>query len=72
LNRWATAFSTSSSNATLPTAIQVCRENLGLSPGVTGFVHPIGATMNMSGTALYEGCVVLFIAQIYGVDLPLI
>ena len=64
-----TAFSTSSSNATLPTSMQVCRENLGLSPGVTGFVLPLGATMNMSGTALYEGCVVLFIAQVYGVDL---
>jgi DAACS family dicarboxylate/amino acid:cation (Na+ or H+) symporter len=68
----ATAFSTSSSNATLPTTMQICRENLGLSPGVVGFVIPLGATMNMSGTALYEGCVVLFIAQIYGVDLPLV
>lgn len=67
----ATAFSTSSSNATLPTSMQVCRENLRLSPGVTGFVLPLGATMNMSGTALYEGCVVLFIAQIYGIDLLL-
>jgi len=66
-----TAFSTSSSNATLPTSMQVSREQLGLSPGVVGFVLPLGATMNMSGTALYEGCVVLFIAQIYGVDLPL-
>ena len=68
----ATAFSTSSSNATLPTTMQICRENLGLSPGVVGFVIPLGATMNMSGTALYEGCVVLFVAQIYGVDLPLV
>lgn len=67
-----TAFSTSSSNATLPTTMQVCRENLGISPSVTGFVIPLGATMNMSGTALYEGCVVLFIAQVYGVDLSLI
>jgi Na+/H+-dicarboxylate symporter len=66
-----TAFSTSSSNATLPTSLQVCRENLGLSPSTSGFVLPLGATMNMSGTALYEGCVVLFIAQIYGVDLSL-
>jgi len=66
-----TAFSTSSSNATLPTSMQVAREQLGLSPSVVGFVLPLGATMNMSGTALYEGCVVLFIAQIYGVDLPL-
>ncbi len=63
------AFSTSSSNATLPASLQVCRENLGVSPGVAGFVIPLGATMNMSGTALYEGCVVLFIAQVYGVPL---
>ncbi len=66
-----TAFSTSSSNATLPTTMQVCRENLGISPSVTGFVIPLGATMNMSGTALYEGCVVLFIAQVYGIDLSM-
>jgi Na+/H+-dicarboxylate symporter len=66
-----TAFSTSSSNATLPTTMQVCREELKVSPSVTGFVIPLGATMNMSGTALYEGCVVLFIAQVYGVDLSL-
>ena len=66
-----TAFSTSSSNATLPTSIQVSREALGVSPSTTGFVLPLGATMNMSGTALYEGCVVLFIAQVYGVHLGL-
>lgn len=66
-----TAFSTSSSNATLPTSLQVCREELKLSPSVASFVLPLGATMNMSGTALYEGCVVLFIAQIYGVDLTI-
>jgi DAACS family dicarboxylate/amino acid:cation (Na+ or H+) symporter len=66
-----TAFSTSSSNATLPTSIQVSRENLGVSASTAGFVLPLGATMNMSGTALYEGCVVLFIAQVYGVDLSL-
>jgi DAACS family dicarboxylate/amino acid:cation (Na+ or H+) symporter len=65
------AFSTSSSNATLPASLQVCRENLGVSPSVAGFVIPLGATMNMSGTALYEGCVVLFIAQVYGVPLGL-
>jgi Na+/H+-dicarboxylate symporter len=64
-----TAFSTSSSNATLPTTIQVSREVLGISPSTAGFVLPLGATMNMSGTALYEGCVVLFIAQVYGVPL---
>lgn len=64
-----TAFSTSSSNATLPTSIQVARETLQVSPPIAGFVLPLGATMNMSGTALYEGCVVLFIAQVYGIDL---
>ncbi|MBP8258622.1 MAG: dicarboxylate/amino acid:cation symporter [Verrucomicrobia bacterium] len=66
-----TAFSTSSSNATLPTSIQVARENLGISAPTAGFVLPLGATMNMSGTALYEGCVVLFIAQVYGLPLSL-
>jgi DAACS family dicarboxylate/amino acid:cation (Na+ or H+) symporter len=66
-----TAFSTSSSNATLPTSIQVSREQLGVSASTAGFVLPLGATMNMSGTALYEGCVVLFIAQVYGVPLSL-
>ncbi|MBI4663011.1 MAG: dicarboxylate/amino acid:cation symporter [Verrucomicrobia bacterium] len=66
-----TGFSTSSSNATLPTSLQVTREVLGVSPSTAGFVLPLGATMNMSGTALYEGCVVLFIAQVYGVDLTL-
>jgi len=66
-----TAFSTSSSAATLPTSIQVSRESLGISPSTAGFVLPLGATMNMSGTALYEGCVVLFVAQVYGVPLAL-
>ena len=64
-----TAFSTSSSSATLPTSIQVSQEVLKVSPSTAGFVLPLGATMNMSGTALYEGCVVLFVAQVYGVDL---
>ncbi len=66
-----TAFSTSSSNATLPTSLQVSREELGISASTAGFVLPLGATMNMSGTALYEGCVVLFVAQVYGIDLSL-
>jgi DAACS family dicarboxylate/amino acid:cation (Na+ or H+) symporter len=66
-----TAFSTSSSNATLPAALQLTRERLGVTPSVAGFVLPLGATMNMSGTALYEGCVVLFVAQVYGVGLGL-
>jgi len=66
-----TAFSTSSSAATLPTSIQVSRETLGISASTAGFVLPLGATMNMSGTALYEGCVVLFVAQVYGIPLSL-
>ncbi len=66
-----TAFSTSSSNATLPTTIKVSQEDLHLSPNVTGFVLPLGATVNMNGTALYEGLTVLFIGQIFGVDLSL-
>ncbi|MFO0451284.1 MAG: dicarboxylate/amino acid:cation symporter, partial [Pseudomonadota bacterium] len=64
-----TAFSTCSSSATLPTALKVTRERLGVSPSTTGFVLPLGATMNMSGTALYEGAVVLFVAEIFGVQL---
>jgi DAACS family dicarboxylate/amino acid:cation (Na+ or H+) symporter len=66
-----TAFSTSSSSATLPAALAVARERLGISPATSGFVLPLGATMNMSGTALYEGCVVLFVAQVFGIHLDL-
>ena len=66
-----TAFSTSSSSATLPAALAVARERLGISPSTAGFVLPLGTTMNMSGTALFEGCVVLFVAQVFGVHLDL-
>ncbi len=66
-----TAFSTSSSNATLPTSIKAAQDDLNVSPSTAGFVLPLGATMNMSGTALFEGCVVLFVAQVFGVDLSL-
>jgi dicarboxylate/amino acid:cation (Na+ or H+) symporter, DAACS family len=66
-----TAFSTSSSNATLPTTLQACEEGLGVSPAITGFVVPLGATMNMNGTALFEGVTVLFLAQVFGVHLSL-
>lgn len=66
-----TAFSTSSSNATLPTSLKAAHEQLGLSQSTAGFVLPLGATMNMSGTALFEGCVVLFVAQVFGIDLSL-
>jgi DAACS family dicarboxylate/amino acid:cation (Na+ or H+) symporter len=66
-----TAFSTSSSNATLPAALENATEKLHLSPSTAGFVLPLGTTMNMSGTALYEGCVVLFVAQVFGIDLSM-
>jgi DAACS family dicarboxylate/amino acid:cation (Na+ or H+) symporter len=64
-----TAFSTSSSAATLPTALAVAREELDVRAPVAGFVLPLGTTMNMSGTALFEGCVVLFVAQVFGIEL---
>jgi dicarboxylate/amino acid:cation (Na+ or H+) symporter, DAACS family len=67
----ATALSTSSSSATLPTSIRVAQESLGIRPQIAGFVLPLGATMNMNGTALFEGAVVLFVAQVFGLELAL-
>jgi DAACS family dicarboxylate/amino acid:cation (Na+ or H+) symporter len=64
-----TAFSTSSSSATLPTTMRVTEEQLGVPREVCGFVLPLGATMNMNGTALFEGVTVLFLAQVFGVHL---
>jgi DAACS family dicarboxylate/amino acid:cation (Na+ or H+) symporter len=66
-----TAFSTSSSNATLPTALRVSEENLGVPRDINSFVLTVGATANQNGTALYEGVTVLFLAQLAGVDLSL-
>ncbi|MGH7529417.1 MAG: dicarboxylate/amino acid:cation symporter [Gemmatimonadales bacterium] len=66
-----TGFSTSSSNATLPTNIAVAEKELKIPPKIAGFVLPLGATMNMNGTALYEGVTVLFLAQVFAVDLSL-
>ena len=66
-----TAFSTSSSNATLPTALRVTEENLGVPREINTFVLTLGATANQNGTALYEGVTVLFLAQLAGVDLTL-
>jgi DAACS family dicarboxylate/amino acid:cation (Na+ or H+) symporter len=66
-----TAFSTASSNATLPTALRVAEENLRLPSSISRFVLTIGSTMNQNGTALFEGVTVLFLAQFYGVDLSL-
>ena len=66
-----TAFSTSSSNATLPTALRVSEENLGVPREINSFVLTVGATMNQNGTALFEGVTVLFLAQLAGVELTL-
>jgi DAACS family dicarboxylate/amino acid:cation (Na+ or H+) symporter len=66
-----TAFSTSSSNATLPTALRESREKLGVPPEINSFVLTIGATANQNGTALYEGVTIIFLAQLAGVDLSL-
>jgi DAACS family dicarboxylate/amino acid:cation (Na+ or H+) symporter len=66
-----TAFSTASSNATLPTALKVAEENLRLPASVSRFVLTVGSTMNQNGTALFEGVTVLFLAQFYGVHLTL-
>ncbi len=66
-----TAFSTSSSNATIPTNMEVAQRNFGVPKQIAGFVIPLGATMNMNGTALFEGMTVLFLAQVFGLDLSL-
>ena len=64
-----TAFSTTSSAGTLPVTIRAVRENLGVSEKISSFVLPLGATINMDGTALYQGVCALFLAQVYGIDL---
>ena len=66
-----TAFSTSSSNATLPTALRISEKNLGVPREINSFVLTVGATANQNGTALYEGVTVLFLAQLAGVHLTL-
>ena len=65
------AFSTSSSAATLPVNMECCQDNLGVSKSITSFVLPLGATINMDGTALYQGVAAVFIAQVFGMDLNL-
>ncbi len=65
------AFSTASSNATLPTALRVAEHRLGLPPRISRFVLTVGATANQNGTALFEGVTVLFLAQFFGVELTL-
>ena len=70
-NPAAVAFTTSSSSGTLPATIKASREEMGVSEGVSGFVLPLGATINMDGTALYQGVCALFIAQAFGIDLSM-
>jgi len=66
-----TAFSTSSSNATLPTALATAEQNLGIPQQIAGFVLPLGSTMCMNGTALFEGMTVIFLCQVFGISLGL-
>jgi Na+/H+-dicarboxylate symporter len=65
------AFSTSSSNATLPISMEVAQERLKVSKPISSFVQPLGATINMDGTAIMQGVATIFIAQVYGIDLTL-
>ncbi|MEA2030805.1 MAG: dicarboxylate/amino acid:cation symporter [candidate division Zixibacteria bacterium] len=67
----ATAFTTASSTATLPVTISAAEEKNHIDHRASSFVLPLGATINMDGTALYEAVAALFIAQIYGIDLPI-
>lgn len=63
------AFSTSSSAATLPVSMRTAEDNLGVSTSVSSFVLPLGATMNMDGTALFEAVAAIFLAYLYGIEL---
>ncbi|KAA0549884.1 dicarboxylate/amino acid:cation symporter [Bacillus sp. BGMRC 2118] len=65
------AFSTSSSSATLPVSMETAQNNLGVPKSVSSFVQPLGATINMDGTAIMQGVATVFIAQVYGVDLTM-
>ncbi len=65
------AFTTSSSAATLPVNMEATEKNLGVPKQVTSFVLPLGATINMDGTSLYQAVAAVFIAQVYGFDLTL-
>lgn len=68
---WAFAFSTASSGATLPITMRTVERRLGVDNSVAGFTVPLGATINMDGTAIMQGVATVFIAQVYGVDLSL-
>lgn len=63
------AFSTSSSSATIPMTLEYCEKKLGIDPKITSFSIPLGATVNMDGTSLRHGLIVMFVAQAYGIDL---
>jgi Na+/H+-dicarboxylate symporter len=63
------AFSTSSSSATLPVSMECAEDNIGVSKQISSFVLPLGATINMNGTALYQGVATIFLAQVFGVEL---
>ncbi len=67
-----TAFATSSSSATLPVTLRCTNEQLQVNPAISGFVVPLGATVNMDGTALYEAAAALFIANLVGIELSLV
>ncbi|MDA9004140.1 dicarboxylate/amino acid:cation symporter [bacterium] len=71
INPAAVAFTTTSSSGTLPATIKAARDELGVSKGIASFVLPLGATINMDGTALYQGVCALFIAQAFNIDLAM-
>lgn len=66
-----TAFSTSSSSATLPAALRAAQDGLGIPPKIAGFVLPLGSTMCMNGTSIFEGITVIFLCQVFGVELSI-
>jgi Na+/H+-dicarboxylate symporter len=68
---WAFAFSTASSGATLPVTLRTVERRMGVHNSVAGFTVPLGATINMDGTAIMQGVATVFIAQVYGVDLSI-
>jgi Na+/H+-dicarboxylate symporter len=68
---WAFAFSTASSGATLPITLRTVERKMGVHNSVAGFTVPLGATINMDGTAIMQGVATVFIAQVYGIDLSL-
>lgn len=68
---WSVAFSTASSNATVPVSLDICENKLGISRSIAAFTIPLGATVNMDGTAIMQGVAAFFIAQVYGIPMTL-